>query len=162
MKATYDLLEMVTRTALYLGKSRPWDVFMPVHFDTDRVLHQLWHYLDPDHPWRTDREDKEPVVRDYFCKVDESVARLLALVDDETLVMVMSDHGMGRANNFIVLNNWLLDKGLLQLKRNSDPVERADVPPGVYTAQRTPVARPGRTGSPGDMWPATLWIICSS
>jgi predicted AlkP superfamily phosphohydrolase/phosphomutase len=91
---------------------------MPIHFDTDRVLHQLWHYLDPDHPWRTDSEDKEPVVRDYFCKVDESVARLLALADDETLVMVMSDHGMGRANNFIVLNNWLLDNGLLRLKRD--------------------------------------------
>jgi len=109
---------MVTQTALYLGKSRPWDVFMPVHFDTDRVLHQLWHYLDPDHPWRTEREDKEPVVRDYFRSVDESVARLLALADDETLVMVLSDHGMGRANNFIVLNNWLLDNELLQLKRD--------------------------------------------
>ena len=118
LKATYDLLEMVTRTALYLGRSRPWDVFMPVHFDTDRVLHQLWHYLDSDHPWRTEHEDKEPVVRDYFCKVDESVARLLALTDDETLVIVMSDHGMGRANNFIVLNNWLLDNGLLCLKRD--------------------------------------------
>jgi predicted AlkP superfamily phosphohydrolase/phosphomutase len=118
LKATYDLLEMVTKTALYLGNSRPWDVFMPVHFDTDRVLHQLWHYLDPDHPWRTDGEDKEPVVRDYFGKVDESVARLLELADDETLVMVMSDHGMGRANNFIVLNNWLLDNGLLRLKRD--------------------------------------------
>lgn len=118
LKATYDLLEMVTRTALYLGKSRPWDVYLPVHFDTDRVLHQLWHYLDPDHPWRTDGEDREPVVRDYFIKVDESVGRLLALADDQTLVMVMSDHGMGRANNFIVLNNWLLDNGLLRLKRD--------------------------------------------
>jgi predicted AlkP superfamily phosphohydrolase/phosphomutase len=28
----------------------------------------------------------------------------------------MSDHGMGRANSFIVLNNWLLDTGLLRLK----------------------------------------------
>jgi predicted AlkP superfamily phosphohydrolase/phosphomutase len=119
LKATYDLLEMRTRTALYLASTKPWDVFMTVFFDTDRVLHQMWHYMDSDHPWRTDAEDREWLVRDYFQKVDESLGRLLEHADDETLVVVLSDHGMGRANNFIVLNNWLLETGLLQLK--TDP-----------------------------------------
>ena len=118
LKATYDLLDMRTRTALYLAGSKPWDVFMTVFFDTDRFLHQMWHYLDPEHPWRTDSEDREKVVRDYFHKVDESIARLLEHADEETLVIVLSDHGMGRANNFIVLNNWLRDTGLLRLKRD--------------------------------------------
>ena len=58
-------------------------------------------------------------VRDYFQRVDESLARLLdAARTIETLVIVLSDHGMGQANNFIVLNNWLLDTGLLRLKRD--------------------------------------------
>jgi predicted AlkP superfamily phosphohydrolase/phosphomutase len=118
LKATYDLLEMRTRTALYLADNKPWDVFMTVFFDTDRFLHQMWHYLEPDHPWRTDSEDKEAVVRNYFQKVDESIARLLRCADEDTLVIVLSDHGMGRANNFIVLNNWLLETGLLRLKRD--------------------------------------------
>jgi predicted AlkP superfamily phosphohydrolase/phosphomutase len=122
MTASYDLLEMRTRTALYLARTQEWDVFMAVFFDTDRILHQLWHYLTPDHPWRTDREDREGVVRAYFEKVDDSIGRLLSLADDETLVMVLSDHGMGQANNFIVLNNWLLETGLLRLKR--DPLTR--------------------------------------
>ncbi|HSR35014.1 MAG TPA: alkaline phosphatase family protein, partial [Anaerolineae bacterium] len=118
MKATYDLLDMRTRTALHLARTKPWDVFMAVFFDTDRVLHQLWHYLEPEHPWRTDGEDKEWLIRDYFHKVDESIGRLIAQTDEETLVIILSDHGMGRANNFIVLNNWLLDTGLLRLKRD--------------------------------------------
>ena len=120
LRATYDLLDMRTRTALYLTRTRPWDVFMTVFFDTDRVLHQLWHYMDPDHIWRTDREDKEWVVRDYFKEVDRSIARLLdsQSVDKDTQVIILSDHGMGRANNFIVLNNWLLETGLLRLKRD--------------------------------------------
>jgi predicted AlkP superfamily phosphohydrolase/phosphomutase len=123
LKASYDLLEMRTRTALHLARTREWDVFTAVFFDTDRILHQLWHYLTPDHPWRTDREDREGVVRAYFEKVDDSIGRLLALSDEETLVMVLSDHGMGQANNFIVLNNWLLETGLLRLKR--DPLTLA-------------------------------------
>jgi predicted AlkP superfamily phosphohydrolase/phosphomutase len=118
LKATYDLLDMRTRTALYLARTKRSDVFMAIFFDTDRVLHQLWHYLDPEHPWRTDTEDRERVVRDYFQKVDESIGRLLEYADEETLVIILSDHGMGCANNFIVLNNWLLDTGLLRLKRD--------------------------------------------
>jgi predicted AlkP superfamily phosphohydrolase/phosphomutase len=103
LKASYDLLEMRTKTAVHLAGTKPWDVFLTVFFDTDRLLHQLWHYLESDHPWREDGEDREPVVRDYFQKVDESIARLLACADEETQVVVLSDHGMGRANNFIVL-----------------------------------------------------------
>ncbi len=122
LAASYDLLNMRTRTALYLAKSQPWDVFMTVFFDTDRLLHQLWHFLEADHPWRNDGEDTEWIVRDYFTKVDESIGRLLEYTDDETMVIVLSDHGMGRANNFIVLNNWLLETGLLRLK--SDPWTR--------------------------------------
>jgi predicted AlkP superfamily phosphohydrolase/phosphomutase len=118
LKASYDLLEMRTRTAVYLAESKPWDVFMTVFFDTDRLLHQLWHYLEPDHAWRTDSEDKEGIVRDYFRAVDQSIARLLEHADGDTQVFILSDHGMGKASNFIVLNNWLLDVGLLRLKRD--------------------------------------------
>lgn len=118
LQATYDLLDMRTRTALHLARTQPWEVFTAVFFDTDRVLHQLWHYLEPDHAWRDDHEDKAWIVREYFQKVDESIGRLLEYADEETLVIILSDHGMGRANNFIVLNNWLLDSGLLRLKRD--------------------------------------------
>ncbi|NLS78701.1 MAG: hypothetical protein GXY76_15720 [Chloroflexi bacterium] len=118
LKASYDLLEMRTRTAVHLAATQPWDVFMAVYFDTDRILHQMWHYLDPTHPWRRDHEDKSWVVRDYFAKIDQSIARLLDHADDDTLVMILSDHGMGRANRFIVLNNWLMQAGLLKLKRD--------------------------------------------
>ena len=78
----------------------------------------MWHYLDTAHPWRKDNEDREHYVRDYFTRVDASIERMLAFTDDETLVFVLSDHGMGRADQFIVLNNWLLETGLLKFKRN--------------------------------------------
>lgn len=118
LQASYELLEMRTRTAEYLASTQQWDVLMAVFFDTDRFLHQLWHYLEPDHPWRNDNQDKEPTVRSYFRSVDASIARLLEHTDEKTQIILLSDHGMGRANNFIVLNNWLLETGLLRLKRD--------------------------------------------
>jgi predicted AlkP superfamily phosphohydrolase/phosphomutase len=119
-KASDDLLDLRSSTISYLMDKYPTDFFMAVIFDTDRILHQLWHYMDPGHPWREhgDSEDKSgPVVR-YFQRVDQKLGEIVGRVDEDTLVIILSDHGMGPAHNFIVLNNWLLDVGLLQVKRD--------------------------------------------
>jgi predicted AlkP superfamily phosphohydrolase/phosphomutase len=119
-EACDELLNLRSRTVSYLMDKYPTDFFMAVLFDTDRVLHQLWHYLDPGHPWRAggDGTDKSGPVVGYFRHVDEKVGQILERADEDTLVIVLSDHGMGPAHNFIVLNNWLLEVGLLQLKRD--------------------------------------------
>jgi predicted AlkP superfamily phosphohydrolase/phosphomutase len=119
-QACDELLDLRSRTVSYLLDRHPTDLSMVVLFDTDRILHQLWHYLDPGHPWRQagDGTDKSgPVVR-YFQRVDEKVAEIVARADEDTVIIILSDHGMGPAHNFIVLNNWLLKVGLLQLKRD--------------------------------------------
>ena len=117
-----ELLELLTSTNLYLMRRQPWDFFMTVYFDTDRVLHQLWHYLDPEHPWRSrhDRDGRShadlagTVIR-YFTRLDADIGRLIAEAGPDVRVMIMSDHGMGTAARFVVLNNLLLDQGLLCL-----------------------------------------------
>jgi len=80
----------------------------------------MWHYLDRDHPWRSSdtASDKSEFVWRYFQRLDESIGQLIRQAGDDTLVIIMSDHGMGPAHNMIVLNNWLLDIGLLQLESN--------------------------------------------
>lgn len=118
--ACHRLVDFRTAVALYLMQRDPWDFFMTVYFDTDRVQHQLWHYLDPTHPWRDGDRDQDksgPLLR-YFQHLDDSIARLIEAAGEDTLVLVLSDHGMGAARNMIVLNTWLLQKGLLRLKRN--------------------------------------------
>jgi predicted AlkP superfamily phosphohydrolase/phosphomutase len=122
LEASIELLEMRTRTALHLLRRERWDLFMTVFFDTDRVLHQLWHTLDPEHPWHDsgtldDTPRAAGIVREYFRHVDRCLGQLFDAVDEETLKVVMSDHGMGSAHNFVVLNNWLLESGFLRLRR---------------------------------------------
>ena len=118
-RAADELLDLLTRTSLYLMERDDWDFFMTVYFDVDRVLHQLWHYLDDGHPWRKgDSRDTatltEPVLR-YFRRLDADIARLLEKAGPGTTVLLMSDHGMGRASRFVVLNNLLLELGLIRL-----------------------------------------------
>ncbi|MBI5504799.1 MAG: alkaline phosphatase family protein [Deltaproteobacteria bacterium] len=118
-RAADELLDLLTRTTLYLMERNDWDFFMTVYFDVDRILHQLWHYLDDDHPWRRgDRRDgatlAAPVLR-YFQRLDADIARVIAKAGEGTSVLLMSDHGMGRASRFVVLNNLLLELGLMKL-----------------------------------------------
>ncbi len=116
LRASDELLDGLTKSTLFMLDRYDPDFFIAVNFDTDRILHQMWHYLDASHPWRSDQQDKSAPVLRYFQKVDESIARILARTDENTLVVILSDHGMGAAHNFVVLNNWLLQMGLLKLK----------------------------------------------
>jgi predicted AlkP superfamily phosphohydrolase/phosphomutase len=115
------LLDMLTETNLHLMRTREWDLFVTVYFDTDRILHQLWHYLDAGHPWRGrgDNADLSEPVRRYFERLDRDVGRLCEQAGPETRVVIMSDHGMGRASRFVVLNNLLLETGFLRLKEDA-------------------------------------------
>jgi predicted AlkP superfamily phosphohydrolase/phosphomutase len=119
-RASDDLLEMLTAANLHLMRTREWDLFVTVYFDTDRILHQMWHYLDREHPWHRKPCAKDlsaPVLR-YFQRLDHDVGRLCEEAGPDVRVVLMSDHGMGRASRFVVLNNLLLDLGLLKLRRD--------------------------------------------
>ncbi len=112
------LLDMLTKANMYLMQRDDHDFFMPVYFDTDRVLHQLWHYIDPEHPWNegsTHGEDRAGEVIRYFSRLDRDIGQLIEAFGDDARVAIVSDHGMGRASRFVVLNNLLLRLGYIVL-----------------------------------------------
>jgi predicted AlkP superfamily phosphohydrolase/phosphomutase len=114
-----ELVDIRKRAAQYLMKRYEWDFFM-VHFiATDWVQHFLWHCLDPTHPRHNEREAKlygDAILEIYQC-VDRALGELVAGLDRDTVLLVMSDHGFGPFHKYIYLNNWLLEKGLLSLKK---------------------------------------------
>lgn len=113
-------VENRTQAALYLMRTKPWDLFAVVYWDTDMVQHETWRLLDPTHPRHDAAEaaaHREQILA-FHRKVDADVGRLLDEAGDDTLVVVMSDHGFGPVHSFFLTNNWLASRGLLQFKRN--------------------------------------------
>ena len=112
-------VENRTQAALYLMRNKPWDLFTVVYWDTDMVQHETWRLLDATHP----RHDPDEAaahrgqILDFHRKVDADVGRLLAEVDSDTLVVVMSDHGFGPVHSFFLTNNWLAERGYLAFKQ---------------------------------------------
>jgi predicted AlkP superfamily phosphohydrolase/phosphomutase len=100
------------RLARHLVGTRAWDFFMMVEMGTDRMQHAFW----PE-----DIEEPGPLL-DYYRYIDAEVGRLLALLDDDTAVMVVSDHGAQALQGGVHLNQWLIRQGYLRLRQ---PVTRA-------------------------------------
>lgn len=97
-------------------------------FDTpDRIQHMFWRFTEEDHPARpgsvTDRM-REAIEASYRA-CDAAVGRALAYVDDDTLFMVVSDHGMSSFQRGFNVNTWLWENGLLALRDGMIPGESA-------------------------------------
>lgn len=103
--------------ALYLLKQEPYDFFMYVFGIVDILQHQFWYLLeaDPKNLNEHDRAIREKVVG-IFEQVDEGVGEMLRQADENTTIVLMSDHGFGPMKGFLHVNNFLLERGYLVLK----------------------------------------------
>jgi predicted AlkP superfamily phosphohydrolase/phosphomutase len=88
-------------------------------FDTtDRVQHMFWRYLDEDHPAARDvPHDQHPqVIQDLYARMDALIGRVMKQIDDQTMLMIVSDHGFKSFARCVNLNAWLHQNGYLALK----------------------------------------------
>jgi predicted AlkP superfamily phosphohydrolase/phosphomutase len=70
------------------------------------------------------------VVEEYYEYLDGEIGELLALLDDDTVVMVVSDHGARHMEGGICINEWLRHEGYLALKEEPEaiiPLEKAEI-----------------------------------
>jgi len=107
----------------YLIKSKPWDLFMFVEIGLDRIHHAFWKYMDREHHLYTPGNPYEEVIFDYYRELDRLVGELISQVDQETVIMVVSDHGAKRMKGAFCLNEWLIEEGYLVPKsRPTSPI----------------------------------------
>jgi predicted AlkP superfamily phosphohydrolase/phosphomutase len=101
-------------------------------FDTpDRIQHMFWRFREPDHPANRSTEAAGAtgtlvmarVIEDHYRRCDEIVGEVMARVGDNTLLIVLSDHGFNSFQRGVHLNGWLYDHGFLKLR---DGVSRGD------------------------------------
>jgi predicted AlkP superfamily phosphohydrolase/phosphomutase len=103
----------------YLLENKPWDLFLYVLETTDNLQHEVWHLLDETHPRHNPKTAAEvmPSILDYYESVDRLLGEMVALVPEDALIVVLSDHGFGPFHKFFHINNWLAGNGWLKFKR---------------------------------------------
>ncbi|MFP5263014.1 MAG: alkaline phosphatase family protein [Blastocatellia bacterium] len=117
----FEELEYKTKVNRYLMDEYGWDVFATHYWGTDRFQHELWHLLDESHPFFDRKEHDAHVgrIHEYWNAVDSTLGELFDAAGDGATVYLGSDHGFGPIRKFLCFNVWLIQEGLLVLKRDA-------------------------------------------
>jgi predicted AlkP superfamily phosphohydrolase/phosphomutase len=91
----------------------------------------FWRFREAGHPANhpANRGDVTPemtqAIENHYRTCDRIVGRAMQYADEETLFIVLSDHGMGSFQRGLNLNTWLHDNGFLALKNGIRPGDEA-------------------------------------
>jgi len=109
-----------TETFFRLMKEEKWD-YLHLHvMCTDRLFHFLWEDMENNDPEYT------PGFYAYLEQIDAFIKELLSKMDENTDLVVLSDHGFCRVKKDIYLNYWLKEEGYLSFDKE-DPKTVADI-----------------------------------
>lgn len=104
-------VEKRTEVAINLMNRTNWDLSVVVYTGLDRLQHYFWKYMDKEN------SKYEDAITDHYRKLDKQIGKLLNETNEDTKVIVMSDHGFGRLKGDVYLNYWLKERGYLELEK---------------------------------------------
>lgn len=122
LEQIYEMTDRRFALAEHLLATKPWDLFAMVEMGTDRIHHGFWKFMDEQHRKHEPGNPYEQAILDYYRHVDELIARLLEHADDDTAVLVVSDHGAKRLDGGVRINEWLRREGYLATLHEPDGV----------------------------------------
>jgi predicted AlkP superfamily phosphohydrolase/phosphomutase len=117
-----DLLGSITSrftVAETLLAEHEWHLGAVVFTATDQVQHAFWHCMGDE------ASAYESAVFDVYQRIDENLPRLLRFADENTLVLILSDHGGGPLQAMVNLNRWLADEGWLAFRQSGGVKQRS-------------------------------------
>ena len=98
-------------------QTKPWDYFHYVDIGLDRVHHGFWDSWDKRHIHYRAGNPYEQVIPEYYRWLDEQIGGVLDGLDQNTVLLVVSDHGAQRLDGGFAVNEWLIREGLLVLNQ---------------------------------------------
>ncbi len=116
LKDVYKMTEMHFKLMKYLIKNKQWDLFFGMIMGSDRMNHNFWRFFDKGHRRYECKPEFETALKDYYKFLDKNLGELIQLLDEDTTIIVVSDHGIQRMDTRVNLSDWLIKEGYLVLK----------------------------------------------
>jgi predicted AlkP superfamily phosphohydrolase/phosphomutase len=89
----------------------------------DQSTHMMWRCMDPAHPNYKPETDAKfaDYLENLYIKFDAVLGEAMDAIDDNTTLIVLSDHGFAPYYRKFHLNRWLYDEGYLALRPGVRP-----------------------------------------
>jgi predicted AlkP superfamily phosphohydrolase/phosphomutase len=126
----FRMSEKQWKVVHWMLREQEWDYFHFVDIGLDRMHHGFWNYFDKKHVQYEAGNPYENAIPDYYLWLDQQIGAALELLDNETVVLVVSDHGAQRLDGGFAINEWLIREGLLRLNETPQaltPFEKLNV-----------------------------------
>ncbi len=121
-KQSTDVFDEQMRFAR-LELDRFTDGFLFIYFSTlDLNSHAFWRCIDRKHPLYTPELARRhgDYLPSLYARIDEAVGLALQHIDEDSLLLVVSDHGFGSFRRQFNLNSWLMNEGYAKPKNRLD------------------------------------------
>lgn len=89
-------------------------LFIHIFESSDRLQHLFW-----------DESQVHPYILEYYEEKDKLFGEVLQKIDDDTLLLIVSDHGFTTFKRAVNLNTWLYNQGYIKLNKeisSNDPM----------------------------------------
>lgn len=120
LREIYEMTRKHFDVVRHFMTTTEWDYFQFVEIGVDRLHHGFWRYHDTRHRQHVPGNPLRSAIVEYYEYLDEEIGRTLALLDEDTIRLVVSDHGAQRLDGGFCINEWLVREGLLTLRARPD------------------------------------------
>ncbi len=124
LKGLYEMTDRRAKVVRHYADRGDWDFLMFVEIGLDRINHAFWKYYDTEHHLYEPGNEYEDAIPDYYRHLDAIVGEHLEGLDDDTLVMAVSDHGAKGMRGALCINQWLEAEGLLRFKSKPEGISK--------------------------------------
>lgn len=131
----YEMTRKHFEVIRHLMLTVDWQYFQFVEIGVDRLHHGFWKYHDRQH--RQFTPGMETVILDYYEYIDREIGDTLDLLEDDDIVLVVSDHGAQRLDGGFCINEWLIREGLLTI--TARPGKPSPLTPAMVDWSKTKV-----------------------
>ncbi len=108
-----ELVRRKGRIILEQMRNEKGEVFSVVFSSADFAQHFFWKYLEKNnHPFAS-------VIDEIYEEIDKILGVIMTLMDEDTSLVIMSDHGfMRHPDGYFNMNSWLVKEKYINLKKD--------------------------------------------
>jgi len=126
LEEIYQMTKIQLKTIKYLIKNKEWDFCQFITIGLDRIHHAFWKYYDILHPKYESNNPFKDVMKNYYEYMDKEIGEILEIIDKDTIVFIVSDHGAKAMKGCICVNMVLEKLGLLKFQKEPKPGTRLE------------------------------------
>ncbi len=108
LRKIFKITEDRRKLMHYFLDHEPWDMFFITFVGPDRLQHFMWDEVTA----------MEPECVRYYQVLDDILGDIMTRLDDDTVLLMVSDHGFTAAKKVLHINNLFSELGLLHVRRN--------------------------------------------